>query len=89
MKWLLCWFAAVSLVTFCAFGWDKRRAVRHKRRVRESTLLGLSAAGGAAGGLLAMYLFRHKTLKKPFSVGVPLMLAAHTVLAVWLFRAVP
>lgn len=86
MAWLLGWLAAVSLVTFCVFRWDKRRAVRHERRVRESTLLWLCAVGGAAGGLLAMRIFRHKTKKKPFSIGVPLMLAAQTALAVWSVR---
>lgn len=86
MAWLLGWLAAVSLVTFCVFRLDKRRAVRHERRVRESTLLWLCAVGGAAGGLLAMRIFRHKTKKKPFSIGVPLMLAAQTALAVWSVR---
>lgn len=78
------WFAAVILLTFCTFWWDKRCAKKDRRRVRESTLLWLCAAGGALGGLLSMRLFHHKTRKKPFAIGVPLMLAAQAGLLVFL-----
>lgn len=86
MKLLFYWLLAVDLAAFCAFGWDKRSAKKGRWRVRESTLLGLSAAGGALGGLLAMHLFRHKTQKKPFTIGVPLMLAAQAALLAWICR---
>lgn len=81
---LLCWIAAVSFVTFCVFWWDKRSAKKGRRRVRESTLLWLCALGGAVGGLLSMHLFHHKTRKKPFAIGVPLMLAAQAGLLLFL-----
>lgn len=81
---LLCWIAAVDLLTFCVFWWDKRCAKKGQRRVRESTLLWLCGLGGALGGLLSMRLFHHKTRKKPFAIGVPLMLAAQAGLLVLL-----
>lgn len=84
MKFLLYWLLAVNLAAFCTFWWDKRSAKKDRRRVQESTLLWLSALGGAAGGLCAMRLFRHKTRKKPFSIGVPLMLAAQAGLLLYL-----
>lgn len=87
MKFLLYWLLAIDLIAFCTFGWDKRCAKKDRRRVRESTLLWLCALGGALGGLLAMRLFHHKTRKKPFFIGVPLMLAAQVGLAVWLMWA--
>ena len=43
-------------------------------------LLGWAAAGGALGGVLAMQLFRHKTLHRHFSVGMPVMLAVQLLL---------
>ena len=52
--------------------------------MRESTLLWLCAVGGALGGLLSMRLFRHKTRKKPFSIGVPVMLAVQVCLLLYL-----
>lgn len=76
---------AINAVAFCAFALDKYKAVRGMWRIRESTLLGLSFIGGAAGGYAAMMLFRHKTRKAYFAVGVPMMLAVQAVLLlVWL-----
>lgn len=83
---VLFYLAGVNLVTFAAFGIDKWKAVRHRWRIPEATLLGLSLIGGALGGLAGMRLFRHKTRKARFFVGVPVMLAAQLGLgAAWLF----
>ncbi len=62
------WFAATSFVTMLAFGWDKWRAGRGKRRVSELTLVLFGAIGGWLGGLLGMNLFRHKTAKLSFKL---------------------
>ena len=51
----------VSLLTFCVYGIDKRKAKKEKRRISEKTLLTMSFLGGAIGGFLAMLKFRHKT----------------------------
>ena len=74
---------AVSLLTWILFGLDKWKAIHGKWRIRESTLLGLSLIGGAAGGLAGMYLFRHKIRKMRFQIGVPLMLLVQA--ALWLY----
>ena len=73
---------AVNAVTFAAFGIDKWKAVRNRKRIRIVTLLALAFLGGAAGGLAAMYLFRHKVRKSYFAVGLPMILAVQ-VLAVF------
>ncbi|MDY5031134.1 MAG: DUF1294 domain-containing protein [Blautia sp.] len=52
--------------------------------MRERTLLLLAAAGGAAGGWAGMYLFRHKTKKARFFVGIPAMLVVQIFLLVFL-----
>lgn len=54
----------LSLITFIAYGVDKRKAKKGKWRVKEGTLLLLSLIGGATGGFLAMKKFRHKTTKE-------------------------
>lgn len=58
---LLYLYAIVSLIAFCLYGIDKRRARRRAWRVKESMLLSLAFFGGAAGALLGMLTFRHKT----------------------------
>ena len=71
---VLFYLAGVNLAAFAAFGIDKWKAVRHRWRIPEATLLGLSLIGGALGGLAGMRLFHHKTRKARFFVGVPVML---------------
>ena len=51
----------MGLAAFAAYGIDKGKAKRHAWRIPEATLLGLSALGGCFGGILAMFIFRHKT----------------------------
>ena len=51
----------LSLITFIAYGADKKKAEKGKYRTKEKTLLLLSFLGGAFGGYPAMLLFRHKT----------------------------
>ena len=69
----------INLIAFFAFASDKRRSKRGVRRIPESTLLTLAAVGGSLGAWLSMLLFRHKTLHKRFSIGVPLIFFAETV----------
>ncbi|MEG0597367.1 MAG: DUF1294 domain-containing protein [Oscillospiraceae bacterium] len=49
-------------------------------------LLGTALLGGSLGGLLGMYLFRHKTNHPPFRYGLPALLGAHCLLILWYFR---
>src|SRR4051794_37980382 len=57
------WFAALTMVTFIAFGVDKWRATRACRRVAEWVPAWLGGLGGWFGGLAGMKIFRHKTAK--------------------------
>jgi len=70
----LVWFATFNVVTFLAFGYDKRRAGRSGQRVSELTLGLLGAMGGWPGGLLGMNFFRHKTAKWTFKLKYALAL---------------
>ena len=51
----------LSLITFIAYGADKKKAEKGKYRTKEKTLLLLSFLGGSFGGYPAMLIFRHKT----------------------------
>ena len=76
---LLSYILVMSCVTFVLFGIDKYKACRHRWRIPETTLLGLSLAGGAFGGILAMWLFCHKARKPYFKWGLPAMLLMQLV----------
>lgn len=81
---ILTYILLINLAGFAVFGTDKLLAKRQRRRVPEATLLLLAAAGAAAGELAAMYLFRHKTLHRKFSFGLPILLALQLGLLVYL-----
>ena len=87
MKTILLLFVAVNLVSFALYGLDKLKAKKGLWRIRESTLLLVSALGGSLGALLGMEVFRHKTKHWQFKVLVPVFLVLHIALAVWLVKS--
>ena len=85
-KAALIYFAAVSIISAVVCTADKRRAVKGKWRVKESTLFLLCALGGSAAMYITMRLIRHKTLHKRFMIGIPLIIAVQIALSVLLLR---
>ena len=65
---LASWLIAITLVSCSAYGYDKLVAGSSRTRVPEQVLLALALAGGTAGALAAMVLFRHKTSKRTFQL---------------------
>lgn len=75
----------INILTFALYGWDKMMARHGRRRVRERTLIGAAVSGGAAGALLGMRIFRHKTRHLKFRISVPLALLVQAgMLLLWL-----
>ena len=85
---LLTYVIVVSLVLCVLMYIDKQRAIKKQWRISERTLLTLGFVGGAAGGVLAMYLFRHKTKHNAFAFGYPILAAIHIYIIVRLFEYV-
>ena len=59
----------MSLALLLLMGADKHYAKSGRRRVPEKRLFLLALLGGAPGGLLGMYAFRHKTRHRNFVFG--------------------
>lgn len=87
MKDIVLLLIVVNLVSFALYGLDKLKAKKGLWRIRESTLLLVAALGGSAGALLGMEVFRHKTKQWKFRILVPVFLALHVALGVWLVKS--
>lgn len=68
----------INVITFIAYAVDKRCAYYSFRRFSESCLITFACLGGAFGAWFAMWLFRHKTRHKKFTITVPLVLLLWT-----------
>lgn len=57
----LAFIGLMTLLTMGAYYIDKRKAIKGTWRTKEKTLLLMSIFGGSLGGLIGLYVFRHKT----------------------------
>ncbi len=89
---LLAIFIIINLVAFFIVANDKRKSISggNTDRTPEGLLFFLATAGGATGVYAAMQLFRHKTRKWYFQIGIPLLILqnAATVYVIWQFVTV-
>lgn len=72
-------YGSWNLVAFLMVWLDKHFARKGARRIRESTFFWIALLFGAAGILLGMYVYRHKTLHRNFVIGIPMMLLLNLV----------
>ena len=85
LTWLANGLLAVNVVAFGYYGLDKMLAIKVWWRVPEVVLHTLSAIGGSPAAFLAMWMFRHKTIKSSFRIlfwGIVLLQAAVVVYVV-------
>lgn len=82
MKYVLAYLAIINALGFLFMRLDKQKARKNKRRIPEKLLLAVSAIGGSFGTFFCMQKYRHKTRHDEFTIGVPLMMAAHVIIIV-------
>lgn len=85
-KVLIMYLVVINFITLAAFAIDKIAAIEGRSRIRIVTLLGLAFIGGSIGGLIAMYLFRHKIRKDYFTVGIPLIMVMQVFVIFYLMN---
>lgn len=79
------YLAAINLLAFAVYGWDKWRSKRKgARRVPEKTLFLLALLGGSLGAFLGMRVWHHKTRHWYFKYGLPAILLVQLALAAYL-----
>ena len=80
---ILIYFLVINVLGFFAMGIDKWKAKRGSWRIPENTLFMFTVLGGGIGTIVGMYIFRHKTRKKYFTVGMPAILILEIILIVY------
>ena len=80
LPWIGVYYLAINLLTLAAWGRDKRAAVLHRWRTPERVLRRLIWAGGFAGCLAGMVLFRHKIRRRGFTLAAAAAAAVHLLL---------
>jgi len=85
MKPLLVYLFIINAAALYLMLTDKHRAKNKLHRIPELALFTTALAGGSLGCFLGMQLFRHKTRKASFSVGIPVILVVHLILFSSLF----
>ena len=76
----------INLIAVIVTIYDKLCAVKRRWRVKESTLLLLSALGGGISMYITMLLIRHKTRHIKFMLGIPLILIVQLIIAFLIWR---
>ena len=72
---ILALLAAINVIAFILIGYDKRKSiVGNTERMPEGQIFFLASMFGAFGVYAGMQLFRHKTRKWYFQVGIPLLI---------------
>ena len=74
LKYILLYLALVNAAAFLLMLVDKIKAKKNLWRIKESTLILSAVLGGSIGALAGMYTFRHKTLHRKFTIGIPAIL---------------
>ena len=84
MQNMLPYLLLINAISLLLMLQDKKNAICKGPRVPEMVLLSIALLGGSLGALIGMFLFRHKTRKPLFSLGLPLILLVH--IGLLLFR---
>lgn len=79
MEALIAWLVIVNVFGLAIMGIDKAKAQMDKRRIPERSLFLAAILGGSVGCLAGMYIFRHKTRHKKFTIGIPVIIVLQLV----------
>ena len=60
-----------DIIVMLIYGFDKSRAIRGGKRIKEATLILCAYLLGGLGAMFGMVLFNHKTSKIKFRILVP------------------
>lgn len=84
LKNIVIYLLVINVIGFLAMGFDKWKAKKGRWRIPENTLFMFTILGGGIGTIAGIYVFRHKTKKLKFTVGMPVILVLEILLFIYL-----
>lgn len=85
MKYIIIYLICINTAAFLIYGIDKSKAVKNRWRISEASLILVAVIGGSIGALAGMKVFHHKTRKRKFSLGVPVILIIQFLLVLEIY----
>lgn len=83
--YFIIYLVVINIITFLVMGLDKWKAKRGSWRIQESALFTFVLFGGGIGGILGMIHFHHKTKKRKFQIGFPLITILEIAFLIYFF----
>lgn len=83
MQNILIYLIIINVLSFLTMFLDKRKAKRNAWRIPEKALFILAMIGGSVGTIAGMYIFRHKTKKIKFTIGLPTILIIQGIIVIY------
>jgi len=80
----LAYLVIINLVAVYLTIRDKNAARKHSWRIKERTLLLVSALGGSVAMFFTMLAIRHKTRHAKFMVGIPLIILVQVAAVIFI-----
>ena len=80
MRYFYIYLVVINIIAVIVTVHDKSAAQRGAWRVKESTLMLISALGGAPAMYLTMLTIHHKTRKPLFMIGIPVIFIIELIL---------
>ena len=80
---IILYLIIINLIGFFTMLIDKYKAKKGFWRTPEKTIFIITLLGGGIGTITGMYLFRHKTKKLKFTIGLPTILISEILVVVY------
>lgn len=80
---IIIYVIVINLIGFLVMGIDKFKAQKGYWRTPEKTIFTITLLGGGIGTVTGMYVFRHKTKKLKFTIGLPTILISEIALIIY------
>lgn len=80
---IILYILLINIIGFFIMGLDKFKAKKGYWRTPEKTIFTITLLGGGVGTVAGMYVFRHKTKKLAFTIGLPTILITEIGLVIY------